>query len=66
MQDNYKGLSLASCEEGSFGIYPINNGDVITKGDIFGIGEKTNWKMFKKIFKEKYISLFELEGKEDE
>ncbi|MFH0733856.1 MAG: hypothetical protein V1773_04720 [bacterium] len=46
-------------------IYPIIEEIVYTTKNYFNIGEKTNWEEFKTKFKEKYINLFELEGKED-
>ncbi|MFH0733857.1 MAG: hypothetical protein V1773_04725 [bacterium] len=63
MNDNYNGFSLAMLDDNNRGIYPIIDGEVITKGNIFGIGERTNWEEFKINFSEKYINLFELEGK---
>jgi hypothetical protein len=39
----------------NYAIYPIIHSEVITPGNYFGVGEKTEWEVFKEYIKEKYL-----------
>lgn len=39
----------------NYAVYPIVNGEVLTPGNYFGVGEITEWEKFKKYMKEKYL-----------
>ena len=54
-KDSYKKLTLHFFPDNNFATYPINNEDVSTPGNYFGIGETTNWETFKNDFINKYI-----------
>lgn len=51
----YSKLTLYILPDNNYSIYPIENGIILTPGNYFGIGESSNWEVFKNNFIKKYI-----------
>jgi len=48
-------IALQIFSDGNYGIYPIENNNIITKGNLFQFGEVSKWSNFRNQFEEKFI-----------
>ncbi len=52
---NYSKLTIDILPDNNFANYPIQNGEISTPGNFFGIGSSTNWETFRNYFINKFI-----------